>query len=119
VCTNLTKKKSTTIEEKFLVNQKEKAYENSMQDITYDIKEQTQDPLTRMELEPPTAQLVNQEICTKRKNSTKEKNDNSASKKKEKKLNNKVDESKDYQDKNRMELEAPVAQLIIQESSLK
>src|SRR6185295_11206771 len=101
VCTNLTKKKSTTIEEKFLINQKEKAYENSMQDITYDIKEQAQDLLTRMELEPPTVQLVNQKICTKRKNSTTEKNDNSISKKKKKKLNNKIDKSKDHQSKNR------------------
>src|ERR1043165_5453303 len=68
VCKNLYEKKNITKEESFLVNQNGKLHKGSMQNGLHSDKEKTQVTVTRMELKPPTTQLVSQETFMKRKN---------------------------------------------------
>jgi len=117
---NFLKKKNTTVEENYLVNQIEIDHRNNMQGIIYSEEEKVQNRKTRMEIEPPTTQLSIQESLSKRKNTSVEKDDNNnIMKKKEKKTNKQVEESEVYQNQDQIELEAPVTYLKVQESSLK
>src|ERR1043165_1016496 len=117
---NFFKKKNTTAEEKYLVNQVEIDHRSNMQGIIYSEEVRVQNKMTRMEIEPPTTQLSIQKSFSKRKNTSIEKDNNdNIMKKKEKRTNKQVEESEAYQDQDKMELEAPVAHLKVQESSLK